>query len=242
VNVDIPEGAGYVHIAAHAVVYTLTTPDFAGFEEYLAALNPVSAQFFGSGIDGSKYSVELTFPDTSTELFPAWCIDPSNNVYVSDTYAMWLVSSYADEADLLWMKTSPYSLEYGNLGALNYLLNNLGNWPAAGTEAIQAAIHLIMAGWTNEPEYTGGTNTAFIDLVDGMVAEALENNDFTPCEGDETVVLLKPQYVDPLKPPQILIITLPMPGVPVDETAWARGKQFALRTSDWSMYFGFNLP
>ena len=75
--VKIPPGSTHVHFAAHAVVSVRLF--FATLEEYLADSSPVDARFSKAGIDRSKWSVELTFPDSKTELFPTWCIDPANS-------------------------------------------------------------------------------------------------------------------------------------------------------------------
>ncbi len=222
----IPLGdlSGTIYIAAHAVVdLSQVCVDCIPFHATLRAYCPGFLGYLDVEINDSPMQ-------------KAWCVDTDHliNCYeIQKLYGDVIgYSSYSPEGAALIDIPE-------NIGALNYLLNHDDGYEI---NDIQRAIWGLIDDFPEQGllyDYFGDNEwkpNQFYhpDIVNALVNEALENNDYIPECGDIYAVVVKILNVAVEK--QIIVIECNVPCG--EETAWGDGYRFG-KKKNWAMCFEY---
>ncbi len=137
----------------------------------------------GGYFDGELSDVSLGF-SVGNGTYSAWCGTDSVNININHIYQMDVYNSLTPSV------LPAYTRDSNRWGAINWLYNNLSNYPLATWKEIQGATWIILNDWNgishnNVPDANG--------LVTAMAADALQHPDFVPGCGEKAAVILVPK-------------------------------------------------
>ncbi len=137
----------------------------------------------GAYFDGVLSDVPVGF-SLGNGLYSAWCGTDSVSININHTYEMDVYNS------LLPSVLPLYTRSAARWNSINWLFNNLSNYPTATWGEIQGAVWEILNDWngishTNVPDADG--------LVETMVNEARLHDDFIPSCGQKAAVIFVPK-------------------------------------------------
>ena len=137
----------------------------------------------GAYFDGELSDVPVGF-SIGNGLYSAWCGTDSVSININHTYEMDVYNSLLPSVLPLYIRSAT------RWNAVNWLFNNLSNYPSATWGEIQGAAWEILNDWngishTNVPDADG--------LVESMVNEARLHDDFIPSCGQKAAVIFVPK-------------------------------------------------
>lgn len=137
----------------------------------------------GSYFDGELSDIATGF-SVGNGLYRAWCGTDSVDININHTYQMDVYNS------LLPSTLPAYTRGAGRWNAINWLLNNLSNYPTATWGKVQGAVWVILNNWDG----VGHLNVPDADeVVNSMVSDAMLHADFIPSCGQKAAVIFVPK-------------------------------------------------
>ena len=171
-----------------------TTPDLllAPYMNLPATTTYTITGSYAPGAEGGYVDATLTNVGTGYDYqggtYASWCADEETSINVNVSYDMDVYSSlypdilpaFADNAD--------------NWARVNWIFNNLDNYPGYTWGELQGAIWTITNNWNGQA--AGGVPDADA-VVAQMVSDSQSHTNFTPLPGGWAAVIFVPQGTDP---------------------------------------------